>query len=76
VSGSVEVALRALGVRCTVDRRDGLAVLIPAPGERAFERADIRREAVAILRAHGFTHAAVEVTGDDDRAAERRRPSA
>jgi hypothetical protein len=76
VSGSVEVALHALGVRCTVERRDALAVLIPVSGERAFERADIRREALAILRAHGFSHAALEVTGDDDRAAARRGPSA
>jgi hypothetical protein len=76
VSGSVEGALHALGVRCTVERRGPLALLIPAPGERAFERPDIRREALAILRAHGFSHAALEVTGDDDRAAECRGPSA
>lgn len=76
MSGSVEVALQALGVRCTVERRGALAVLIPTPGERAFERPDVRREALAILRAHGFTHAALEAGGDDGRAAGVAGPSA
>ncbi|MFN2563380.1 MAG: hypothetical protein ABR499_00040 [Gemmatimonadaceae bacterium] len=76
MSDSVEVALQTLGVRCTLEPRGALAVLVPAPGERAFERPDIRREALAILRAYGFTHAALEAVGDDDRGATVGGPSA
>ena len=65
MSDAVEAALRAAGLRCTVERRGALALVTPAPGERGLERADVRREALAILRAHGFTHAALEVPGDD-----------
>jgi len=61
MSGSVESDLAAIGVRCTVERRGSLAVLAPASGDRALERAEVRRDALAVLRAHGFTHAAVEV---------------
>jgi hypothetical protein len=64
VSDSLDAALRALGVRCTVEDRGPLAVVIPAAGERSFERADVRRHALAILRAHGFTHAALEPGAD------------
>ncbi|MFN2566974.1 MAG: hypothetical protein ABR499_18405 [Gemmatimonadaceae bacterium] len=70
MSGSVEAALRALGVRCTVERRGTLAVLTTAPGDRAFERSEVRRQALAMLRAYGFTHAAVE-SADDDPCAPR-----
>jgi hypothetical protein len=54
------MALRALGVQCTVEVRGNLAIVTPALGERALEDAGIRRAALAALRAHGFTHAAVE----------------
>jgi hypothetical protein len=64
VTDSLDAALQALGVRCTVENRGPLAVVIPAAGERSFERADVRRQALAILRAHGFTHAAVEPGAD------------
>jgi hypothetical protein len=57
---SPEQTLRAIGVRCTVDVVGNLAVVIPAPGERALEDAGVRRAALAALRSFGFTHAAVE----------------
>jgi hypothetical protein len=60
VSESIEIALRMIGVRCSVERRGTLAILTLAEGERALERPDVRRETLAILRAYGFTHAAVE----------------
>ena len=66
---SIELALRLLGVRCRVEARGTLAVLTPADGERAFERPEVRGEALAILRAHGFTHGAVEAPDDDSLAA-------
>jgi hypothetical protein len=57
---SPEQALRAIGVRCTVETRGSLAVVIPAPGERSLEDAAVRRAVLAALRSCGFTHAAVE----------------
>lgn len=57
----LEQALRGLGIRCSVEEFDGLAVAVPEPGERSFERDDIRRRAIEIARAHGFSHLAVEL---------------
>jgi hypothetical protein len=61
---AAELAIRALGVQCVVEARGNLAVVIPTPGERAFEDPNVRRAALAALRAHGFTHAAVEPTDE------------
>jgi hypothetical protein len=57
---SPEQALGALGIQCMVEGRGNLAVVIPAPGERALENAAVRRAALAALQSFGFTHAAVE----------------
>ena len=67
---SAEAALRALGVRCSVEPRGKLAVLLAAPGERSLERSDVRQRVLATLRAHGFTHAALDLSdvGDPDEA--------
>jgi hypothetical protein len=65
MSESLEVALALIGVRCTVEPRGTLAVLTPVGGDRALERPEVRRETLAIVRAYGFTHAAVEVAHDD-----------
>jgi len=68
----LERALRALGVRCGVEAFDALAVAIPEPGERSLECDDIRRGAIKLARAHGFSHLAVELRKsehvDPDRA--------
>jgi hypothetical protein len=64
---SPELALRELGLHCAVEARGNLAIVIPAPGERALEDATVRRTVLATLRARGFTHAAVEPS--DERAA-------
>ena len=69
MSEPAEAALRTLGVRCTVEPRGALAVVTPDAGEWGLESAEVRREALAILRAYGFTHAAVEVRGDERAAA-------
>jgi len=63
---SLELALLALGVRCTVEAKGSLAVLIPARGERALEQTRTRRAVLAELRARGFTHAAVEPRHEGD----------
>jgi hypothetical protein len=59
---SAEATVRALGVRCVVEVRGNLAVLIPAPDERSLGDPERRRRVLAALREHGFTHAAVELT--------------
>lgn len=57
----LERALRALGLRCSVEAFDALAVAIPESGERGFERDDLRRRAIEVARSHGFSHLAVEL---------------
>ena len=59
---SLEAALRALGIACRVQGIERLALLIPDGAIEALEDARIRREAVGLLRAHGFTHLALEIT--------------
>lgn len=56
----LEAALRALMGDVTVEARDRLAVVTPGPTQYA---AVVRQRAaiVATARAHGFTHACVEV---------------
>lgn len=57
----LERALRALGLRCTVEAFDALAVAIPEPGERKLEIDEVRRRAIELARSHGFSHLAVEL---------------
>jgi hypothetical protein len=66
---SAESTLRELRVRCAVEARGNLAVVIPVLGERALEDVNVRHAVVAALRAHGFTHVAVEATDVDPPAA-------
>jgi hypothetical protein len=57
----LERALRALGLRASVEAMDALAIAIPESGERGFENADTRTRAIALARSHGFSHLAVEL---------------
>ena len=57
----LERALRGLGLRCSVEAFDALAVVTPEAGERGLEREDVRRRAIEIARAQGFSHLAVEL---------------
>ncbi|HKW47167.1 MAG TPA: hypothetical protein VJN70_06970 [Gemmatimonadaceae bacterium] len=57
----LERALRELGLHCSVEAFDALAVAIPDRGERGFERDDLRRRAIELARSHGFSHLAVEL---------------
>jgi hypothetical protein len=53
-------ALAALGIDCTVEARDKLAVIIPKHAGPLRE-ASVRRAALAMLGEHGFTHLALEI---------------
>lgn len=69
-AASLEAALRALGVECAVEAREGLAVLVPTGDVAPLADARVRDAAVALLKEHGFTHLALEIEGDaEERAA-------
>ena len=60
---STEIA--RIGVACSVETRDGLAVLLPVTSNpEAFQSAETRRAVIALARQHGFTHVAVELPND------------
>ena len=54
-------ALRALGIDCTVEARDKLAIIVPSASARDFSEMALRRSALALLPDHGFTHLALEI---------------
>lgn len=57
----LERALRDLGVRCSIQAYDALAVAVLEPGGRGLADADVRRRAIELARTHGFSHLAVEL---------------
>ena len=59
-------ALRAIGIDCTVEARDKLAILIPSAPTRDFNEPSVRRAAIALLAEHGFSHLALEIPGTPD----------
>ena len=61
----LERALQGLGLQCTVEAYDALAVVVPAPSERRFEVETLRRRAIELARAHGFSHLAVELRSQE-----------
>ena len=66
---TLEAALRDLGIRCRVEAVDRLAVITPADAEAERVAIRVRRDAVRLLPAHGFTHLALELpSASDDRA--------
>lgn len=54
-------ALRALGIDCTVEARDKLAIIMPSEPGRDLSEISLRRSAIALLAEHGFTHVALEI---------------
>lgn len=54
-------ALVALGIDCTVEARDKLAVIVPSGASINLRDASVRRAALALLGEHGFTHLALEI---------------
>ena len=60
-TAALEADLRTIGLACTVEAREGLAILLPTGDASAFGDAAARREAVRLAEARGFTHVAVEL---------------
>ena len=66
---SLEAALRAEGIDCVVEERERLAVIVPGPRGLDLSSVELRRRALALLPAHGFTHLALELLPPPERAA-------
>ena len=60
-SSALEADLRALGIACTIEARDRLAILIPLGDSSALEQEEVRRAAVRLAESRGFTHLALEL---------------
>jgi hypothetical protein len=74
---SLEAALRTEGIDCVVEAQERLAVIVPGPRGVDLSSAELRRRALELLPAHGFTHLAVELLAPPlavDPAAERGAP--
>jgi hypothetical protein len=57
--------LAGLGVRCVLEARGGLALLLPEAGAvEMLQSPDTRRAVLALSRQHGFTHVAIELPSD------------
>ena len=67
-AATLEAALRELGVRCRVEGIDRLAVIAPADADAGQAAIRVRREALRLLPTHGFTHLALELPSESDRA--------
>lgn len=63
-AASLERALRALGVHCTVEAHDRLALIVPE-GPVRLEQPDARQAALRLLPDHGFTHLALELVDEE-----------
>ena len=58
---TLQAALREFGVACTVVADERLAVIVPSHASTGFDDPRLRRAALALLGAHGFTHLALEL---------------
>jgi hypothetical protein len=58
-------AIAELGLKCSIEARGGLVLLMP-DAESVLKLADdeTRRAALALAKQHGFTHAAIELPND------------
>jgi hypothetical protein len=60
-AGALETALASLGIACTVESHQRLAVIRQTDGA-SLEDPGLRRAVVRLARAHGFAAIAVEMT--------------
>jgi hypothetical protein len=68
-AATLQAALDTLGIACTVEPHDRLAVIVPVGGVDPLESRRVRGEALRLARDHGFTHIAVELVEYDPSAA-------
>jgi hypothetical protein len=62
---ALATAISELGIRCSLEARGGLAILLPVSSSiEVLQSADTRRAVIALAREHGFTHVAIELPGD------------
>ena len=62
---ALAAAIAELGVRCSLEARGGLALLVPVSSSLAtLQSAETRRAVLALARQHGFTHVAIELPSD------------
>ena len=68
-AATLEAALRELGIHCRIEAIDRLAVIAPETDDAEQATIRLRREALRLLAAHGFTHLALELPSESaDRA--------
>lgn len=68
-AASLAAAIAELGLRCDVEARGGLVLLLPAPESVAkLGEDETRRAALALARQHGFTHVGIELPSDRRKA--------
>jgi hypothetical protein len=64
-AAALAAAIAALGVRCSLEARGGLALLMPVPASVAkLQDPETRRAVLALAREHGFTHVGIELPTD------------
>ena len=64
-ASALAAEIAALGVRCALEARGGLALLLPEAGTvEMLQSPDTRRAVLALARQHGFTHVAIELPSD------------
>lgn len=64
-AAALAVAIAELGIQCSLEARGGLALLMPvAESVGALQSPETRDTVLALARAHGFTHVAIELPGD------------
>ena len=63
-AATLEAALVVRGIACRVEERDRLALLVPHGPIGQLVDPVARREVLALVREHGFTHLALELVDD------------
>jgi hypothetical protein len=62
---ALATAISELGIRCSLEARGGLAILLPVSSSiEVLQSAETRRAVLALARQHGFTHVAIELPSD------------
>ena len=62
---ALSAAIANLGIDCALEARGGLALLLPTgDGVAALQVDETRRAVLALAKAHGFTHVAIELPSE------------